>query len=167
MKRTLFMMGAAVGLVTLMSSTNAVSSEVSLADKGIPVTVDAPEGAVIEEGVGNGFEMDGVITHCWEINKGEFSLEVSMDDEEMWQEKSEYLSDSKEFAEMDEDFVEFVVEEENGFICSYNYEGEIEYDFYFIMVKDNQAIEFAPGLGLSDYGLENIRSLYNTAKSAK
>lgn len=167
MKKTFIMLGAAIAMVALMSSTQSVTGDINLASKGIPVTVKAPDGAIIEDGVGNGFDFEGVITHSWEINKGNFSLEVLMDDEEMWQSAAEYISDAKEFVEMDEDFNGYELEEANGFICSYMYEGELEYDCYFLLVKNGRAIEFSPGLGVDEYTLANIRAIYEAAKSAK
>lgn len=167
MKKTTFILGAAFSVIALMSAAVNGFKEVSLEDKGIPVTVNAPEGAVIEEGVGHGMELDGVVSYVWEINAEGFSLEAAMEDDEMWQDKADYLSDAREFVEMDEGFEGYEVEEENGFICRYNYDGDVEYDFYYILVKGDRAIEFTPGLGLDEYSFANIRQLYYTAKAAK
>lgn len=166
MKKSTLIFGGILSLIVLVSAVKATATKVDLSEKGIPVVVDAPEGAIIEEGIGNGMEMEGVITHCWEINKGDFSLEVSMEGEEMWQSAEEYVAFSKEFVEM-EGFVEYVVSDEFGFIAKMEYDGEIEYDFYHLLVKDDYAIEFAPGLGTSDWSLPNIKMMYNAAKTAK
>ena len=69
-------------MIALMSSTQSTTGVIDLSEKGIPVSVNAPDGAVIEGGVGNGMDFDGVVSHVWEINKGEFSLEVAMEDDE-------------------------------------------------------------------------------------
>lgn len=167
MKKTLTLLGAAFAIVTLMSAGTDAFKEVDLTEKGIPVTVSAPEGAIIEEGVTHGMEFDGVTTYAWEVNAEGFSLEVAMDDEEMWQTKEEYLSDSREFVESDETFDGYELEEENGFICRNNYDGDIDYDFYYIMVKDGKAIEFSAGLGLNEWSFATIRQLYYSAKAAK
>lgn len=167
MRKTFVYGGVALSMIALMSASVNAFKDISLEEKGIPVTVSAPEGAVIEEGVGHGMEVDGVKSYVWEINAEGFSLEASMDDEPMWQTKEEYLSDAKAFVEADEDFEAYEIDEENGFICRYNYDGEVEYDFYYIMVKGDRAIEFSPGLGLDEWTFSAIRQLYYTAKAAK
>ena len=73
MKKSTLIFGGILSLIVLVSAVKATATKVDLSEKGIPVVVDAPEGAIIEEGIGNGMEMEGVITHCWEINKGDFS----------------------------------------------------------------------------------------------
>jgi hypothetical protein len=141
---------------------------VDLSENGIPVTVSAPENWVLEEGVGNGMVFDEVISHVWEVvnSDADFALEVAMDDESMWQSAEEYVASAREFAEMSEEFVEFVESNSNGFIAKFDYEGEIEYSFYHLLVKNDHAIEFSPGLGIYNYSLENIRKHYEVAKGA-
>lgn len=167
MRKSFLKFGAVLSVIALMSSTQSTTEIIDLTEKGIPVSVNAPDGAVIEEGVGNGMDFDGVVTHVWEVNKGDFSLEVAMDDDDMWQDLADYVQDNKDFYEMDEEFGGYVVEESNGFIVKMNYEDGEEYEFYHIMVKNNRAIEFSVGLGQFDYSLENIRKMYEAAKGAK
>ena len=167
MRKSFLKFGAVLSVIALMSSTQSTTGVIDLSEKGIPVSINAPDGAVINEGIGNGMEFEGVITHVWEINKGDFSLEVSMDDDEMWQEKEDYMQDTRDFFEMEEEFGGYVLEEPNGMIVKYNYEDGPAYDFYYILVKDNHAIEFSIGLETGNYSLENMRKLYQAAKEAK
>ena len=99
----------ALGLLSFSSSINGV---IDLTSKGIPVSLDAPEGAIIEKGIGDGLEMDGSTLSVLEVNKGTFSLEVSMDSEEMYQEAEEYIQFFKEMVE-DENFETYILEPTN------------------------------------------------------
>lgn len=161
--------GTVLSLLVLMSATKATQMTVDLTGKGIPVTINAPDGSEIFEGVGNGLDFEGVVSHVWEVTKHDedFSIEVAMEDGEMWQNAADYVADWREIYEMDEAFVEFVVSDEHGFICKYDLEGEMEFDFYYQLVKGDRAIEFSMGLGSDNYSLENVRKHYEVAKAAK
>lgn len=167
MKRITVVFGAVLSLVVLISAMKISTSKVDLTSKGIPVTIDVPYGSVVESGILNGMVMDEVTTHCWDINNGDFSLEVTMDDEDMWQAASEYVDYAANVLEMDESFMGYIETDDNGFIAKMDYSGEVEYEFYHLVVKNNRAIEFSTGLSTSDYGLENIRKIYRAAKTAK
>lgn len=166
MKKTVLLCASAVLTVGLMSSTESLNGTIDLTEKGIPVTVNAPDGAVIVEGIGHGMEFDGVTTYVWEVNKGDFSLEVSMDNEEMYQEADEYVSFAKELTE-DEDFDSYVVDETNGFIYKYSFDGDVYYGCYYLKVKNGYAIEFATGMDSDDSDLANVKAIYAAAKEAK
>ncbi len=167
MKRPLFIAFAALFVFITVSGTQDGTKEFDLSDKGIPVTVTAPSDAQIEEGLMHGEVMDGVETISWELNSGSFSLEVMMDDEEMWQTAAEYLGDSKDFVETDEDFGGYIEEDENGFICKYDYEEGVMYEFYYQLVKGDRIIEFSAGMSSDDSSLSEVRRMYQAAKSAK
>lgn len=166
MKKT-FLIGA-LGFVALglVSATLGVNGVIDLTSKGIPVSVNAPDGAVITDGVGNGMEFDGVQTLVWEVNKGDFSLEIMMDEDEMYQEPQEYIDFAKELAE-DEGFEEYIVNEPNGFIYKSSIDGEVFYGCYYLLVKNGHAIEFATGMESDDSNLANVRAIYAAAKGAK
>lgn len=166
MKRAFFRTTTLALAVFLISATQKATGQIDLTEKGIPVTVQAPAGAVVEEGLGNGVSMGESVLHVWEINKDNFSLEVSMDDDELWQSLDEYMEDAIELAKSD-GFDGFVLEEENGFIYRVNYDGEISYDFYYRLIKNNHNIEFSTGLGSMDWSLENVKKVYAAAKGAK
>lgn len=167
MKRITVVFGAVLSLVVLISAMKISTSKVDLTSKGIPVTVDVPYGCVVESGILNGMVMDEVTTHCWDINNGDFSLEVTMDDEDLWQSPSEYVDYAANVLEMDESFMGYIETDENGFLAKMDFSGEVEYEFYHLVVKNNRAIEFSTGLATSDYSLENIRKIYRAAKTAK
>lgn len=166
MKKT-FLLGA-VGFVALglLSATTSLTGIIDLTSKGIPVSVNAPDGAQVVEGIGNGLEIEEMVYHVWEVNMGDFSLEVSMDEEEMYQDSEEYLSDMKEIIE-DEDFEGYVLEETNGFIYKYSLEGDVYYGMYYLLVKNDHAIEFSTGMDADDSDLANVKAIYAAAKSAK
>jgi len=166
MRRITLIFGAVLSLIVLMSAMKSVRN-VDLSSKGIPITVDAPTGSVIKGGVLNGMVMEGVTTFCWDINNGDFSLEVTMEDEDLRQSRGEYVQFSKNVLEMDVSFVEFIESDENGFLAKMDFGGIIEYEFYHLVIKNNRAIEFSTGLSTSDYSRENIRNIYYAAKTAK
>lgn len=167
MKRFTVIIGAVLSLVVLMSAMKIATVKVDLTSKGIPVTIDAPNGCMVESGLLNGMVMDEVTTYCWDINNGDFSLEVMMDDEDLWQARREYVEYAKNVLEMDESFMGYIEADENGFLAKMDYSGEIEYEFYHLVVKNNRAIEFSTGMATSNYSLENIREIYHAAKTAK
>ncbi|MCJ8291682.1 MAG: hypothetical protein HRT58_04845 [Crocinitomicaceae bacterium] len=166
MRRITLIFGAVLSLIVLMSAMKSVRN-VDLSSKGIPITVDAPTGSVIKGGVLNGMVMEGVTTFCWDINNGDFSLEVTMEDEDLRQSRYKYVQYSKNVLEMDVSFVEYVESDENGFLAKMDFGGIIEYEFYHLVIKNNRAIEFSTGLSTSDYSRENIRNIYYAAKTAK
>lgn len=133
------------------------SQEINLTDKGIPVIVAAPNGAVVEEGVMNGEDFDGVNFICWEVNYTNFSLEISMDDEPMWQEWEEYVDDAKMMVESDDSFVEYVENDEYGFICRHENAGVSFYEMYYSLKKGDRMVEFAFGLGVDEESLSQAK----------
>jgi len=165
MKKRILLMTATIVLTALSFGTQA-QTDVSLAEKGIPVTVSVPSGCVIEEGVGHGMEMEGVKSYVYELNSGIFSLEVSMDDEPMWAEFSEYMDMAKEFTE-DESFVRYISSDDNGFLYEFSIEDETYYGFFYMIVKGDRLISFATGMESDDASLENIKEIYAAAKTAK
>jgi hypothetical protein len=166
MKKTLLIFSSAIVALGLLSFAKSVTGIIDLTSKGIPVSVNVPDGAVVDEGIGNGLEMDDMVYHVWEVNKGDFSLEVSMDEDEMHQDAEDYINDTKELIE-DEDFEAYVLEETNGFIYKYSLDGDVYYSMYYLLVKNGHAIEFSTGMESDDSSLENVRAIYAAAKSAK
>ncbi len=142
-------------------------TELNLADKGIPVTIQAPEGAEIKDGMFMG-EFGGIKMLDYEIVKDEFVLEVSMDDTEETRTAEEIIADAKETAQTEDGFVEFVKEEPNGFIYKVKTDDYEDYKFHYVLMKDNRAIEFTEGLKLfTEFSLKDAETLYNIAKNAK
>ncbi len=166
MKKIILAFASVIVTLGLLSFSESINGVIDLTPKGIPVTLNAPEGAIIEEGIGNGLETDGVMWYVWEVNKGAFSLEISMDSDKMYQEAEEYVEFSRDFAE-DDDFEDYVLEEPNGFIYKYSLDGEVYYGLYYLLVKNGRAIEFATGFSSDDSDLENVREIYAAAKGAK
>ncbi len=142
-------------------------TELNLADKGIPVTIQAPEGAEIKDGMFMG-EFGGIKMLDYEIVKDEFVMEVSMDDAEETRTAEEIISDTKEAAQTEDGFVEFVKEEPNGFIYKIKTDDYEDYKFHYVLLKDKRAIEFTEGLKLfTEFTLKDAETLYNIAKNAK
>ncbi len=142
-------------------------TELNLADKGIPVTIKAPEGAEVKEGMFMG-EFGGIKMLDYEIVKDEFVMEISMDDTEETRTIEEIVSDAKESAQEEEGFAEFIKEETNGFIYKVKTDEYEDYKFYYVMMKDGKAIEFGEGLKLfTEFSLKDAETLYNIAKNAK
>ena|SRR3989338_946278 len=166
MKKTGIICTAACMALGLLSSTESTHGTIDLTSKGIPVTMNAPDGAAIAEGIGHGMEMDGVKLYVWEINQGDFSLEVSMEDDDLYQEEEAYVRFAKEFAET-ADFEEYVLDETNGFIYKYSLDGDVYYACYYLLIKNGRAIEFATGMDSDDSNLTNVKAIYAAAKGAK
>jgi hypothetical protein len=166
MKKTYLIGALSFVVLGLVSAALSVKGVIDLSTKGIPVSLNVPEGAVIVEGVGHGLEFDGVKTLVWEVNKGDFSLEIMMEDAEMYQEAQDYMDFAKEMAE-NEGFTEYVFNEPNGFIYKSIIENEVYYGFYYLLVKNGHAIEFATGMESDDSNLANVRAIYAAAKGAK
>jgi len=142
-------------------------TELNLADKGIPVTFKAPEGAEIKNGMFMG-EFGGIKMLDYEIVKDEFVLEVSMDDAEETRTTEEIISDAKETAQTEDGFVEFIKEETNGFIYKIKTDDYEDYKFHYVLMKNNKAIEFTEGLKLfTEFTKEDAETLYNITKNAK
>jgi len=167
MKHPLLLTALLLLVFTTVSIAQNDTKEFALSSKGIPITLQAPADAKFEEGIFNGDVYDEVKTISWELNSGIFSLEVTMDDEPMWQTAEGYLSDSKDFAVIDESFAGYIVEDENGFICKYDEDGEVLYEIYYQLVKGDRLIEFATGMSSDDYSLDAIKRIWEAAKSAK
>ncbi len=153
------------------SSTDSLSdmklTELNLADKGIPVTIQAPEGAEIKDGMFMG-EFGGIKMLDYEIVKDEFVMEVSMDDTDETRTLEEIVSDAKETAQSEEGFVKFVKEEPNGFIYKVKTDDYTDFKFHYVLLKDKRAIEFTEGLKLfTEFTQKDAETLYNIAKNAK
>ena len=142
-------------------------TELNLSDKGIPVTIQAPEGAEIKDGMFMG-EFGGIKMMDYEIVKDEFVMEVSMDDAEETRTVEEIVNDAKETAQTEDGFVKFVKEEANGFIYQVKTDDYEDFKFHYVLIKDKKAIEFTEGLKLfTEFTQKDAEILYNIAKNAK
>lgn len=145
----------------------SVAVNVDLESRGIPIIVNVPNGSEVRAGLLDGMDMGDSKTLNWEINQGDFSLDISMEDVAMRKTHAEYLRYEKSVVEMDPSFDGYIESNSNGFLVKLDFDGVVEYDFYHVITKNNRAIEFSVGLGASDYSKENIRNIYNAAKTAK
>ena len=129
--------------------------------------VDVPNGSVVREGLLDGMDFSDTKTYNWEINQGDFSLDISMKDAAPSKSHAEYIRYQKSVVEMDPSFDGFVESDINGFLVRLDFDGVVEYDFYHLVTKNNRAIEFSVGIGAEDFSKENIRKIYYAAKTAK
>ncbi len=142
-------------------------TELNLADKGIPITIQAPEGAEIKNGMFMG-EFGGIKMLDYEIVKGEFVIEVSMDDAKETRTVEQIVNDAEETAKTEEGFVKFVKKETNGFIYKVKIDDNEDYKFHYVLMKDGKAIEFTEGLKLfTEFTEKDAETLYNIAENAK
>ncbi len=142
-------------------------TELNLTDKGIPVTIQAPEGAEVKDGMFKG-EFGGIKMLDYEIVKGEFVMEISMDDAKETRSIKQIINDAKETAQTEEGFIKFVKEETNGFIYKVKIDDNEDYKFHYVLMKDDKAIEFTEGLKLfTEFTQKDAETLYNIAKNAK
>ncbi len=166
---------AIIVLISVISSCNDSNSqksdirtvELDLSDKGIPVKIDVPENYKIKDGMFMG-EFAGVKMYNYEISKGDFSIDVIMDDSDETRTVTELVTDAKETAETEKGFQEFILEEANGYIYKVDFDDYEDYMFYYLIIKGKRAIEFTEGLKLfTEYTEEDIRFAYECVKSAK
>lgn len=143
-----------------------VMANIDLAEQMIPITLDVPEGAEVNEGMLNG-DFGGIDLINYEIVKDGWILDISMMDDTPYGTKEEYIQDAKDFAMETEGFVEIVEEDENGFIYKLENEDGDEYNLYYVIMKDDRAIEIEEGLKFTNFTLEEIQSMYKAAQSAK
>jgi hypothetical protein len=141
------------------------TAEYDLNANGIPVVVTCPAGAEVKKGMGNA-EIDGVKTINYEVAKDDFRLDVTYTTGAEYA-KNELLADAKQFAKEEDGFVEFVSEEDLGFIYKLKTEDGDDYSFYYLLLKNAEPIEFGKGFSLSVFSLEQIKELYEVAKAAK
>ncbi len=140
-------------------------SKINLADKGIPVTFSAPEGAEVKKGFANG-DFDGVVYVNYEVKIGDSAMDILMEDIDITNDLATCLDFAKEIETTGDNFVKFIKEEENGYIAKLRTDDGDNYAFGYIIIKDKRAIEFSE-VNFEDYTLAEIKTLYNTAKSAK
>ena len=153
-----------VASVEQPSSQETAMSEFDLSDRGIPIKVKAPVNVEIKKGMGAG-EMDGAKIYSCLLQKDKFRLEIDMWDAQIENTVPELIQDHKDIVIEDEGF-EIVKEEENGFIYKTKNEDGDNFNFYYVKMKDQKAIEFGSGLNFSNYTLEQIETLYEAAKNA-
>ena len=146
------------------SSFGSDFTKYDLNEYEIPVVVDAPIGAEIKEGVGNG-SFGGVRTINYEIAKGDFILDVNHIIGAKYS-RENLISSEKLFAEELEGFEGFIINEENGFIYKVKTDEGEDYGFYYLLLKNEQAIEFGVGFSYSSSTLEQVRKMYKVAKNA-
>lgn len=167
MKRTVVSIGAVLSLIVLVSAMRSVAVNVDMESRGIPITVNVPNGSVVSAGLLDGMDMGEAKTLNWEINQGDFSLDISMEDAAPKKSHSEYLRYERNVVEMDPSFDGYIESDNNGFLVKLDFDGVVEYDFYHLVTKNNRAIEFSVGAEASDYSRENIRKIYRAAQTAK
>lgn len=136
-----------------------------LSEKSVPITINVPTGAEISEGMMNG-DFGGVNLVNYEISKDGWILDISMMDETPYQEISEYIQDAKDLATETEGFKEITEEVENGFIYKLTNEDGDEYNLYYVIFKNDRAIEIEEGLKFSNFSLEEIKSMFAAAQTA-
>ncbi len=173
MKKTKLLLSTAIagGLLFLAScggssdSTPAVMADLSLADKGIPITISAPEGAEVKKGMLTG-EMDGVKIINQTVKKDKFNLDITMFDTDNEKTVEELVASDKEVSGEDDGF-EIITEDANGYLYKTVSDGTTDFSFYYCVIKDNRAIEFTTGLSFSEFSQANVETMMGAAKSAK
>ncbi len=147
------------------NTSNKLTATYDLTAKGIPVIITGPAGAEVKTGMMGNSELEGLKISNYEIDKDAFKLDVTYTIGGP-SSKEELITTAKELATGEENFDGFVSEEEFGFIYKLKTDGGSDYRFYYLIIKDNP-IEFSTGLNLADYTLEQVKTMYEAAKSAK
>lgn len=147
------------------SSESAAPVEFDLTEQGIPVIVTGPAGAEVKKGSMNA-DYEGIKTISWEISKDNFQLEVNMTDVDNEETVADLIASDKELS-MEEDGFKIIMEDENGYAYSKDTEYGPDHGLYYVMLKDNRAIEFAHGFNMNEFSLEDITAMFEAAKAAK
>lgn len=141
------------------------SMTIDLTDMSVPLKVDVPEGVEVNEGMMMG-EFDGVKTYNYELKKDGWIMDLTMMDESPYTDKVGYMADYKDIVKSMDGFKEIIEEGENGFIYKVTNEDGEDYNFYYVVFKDDRAIEFEAGLKFTNFTLDEVKSMYEAAKSA-
>ncbi|MFO7789235.1 MAG: hypothetical protein ACQES1_11465 [Bacteroidota bacterium] len=144
---------------------DAGSVTIDLTDMSVPLKIEVPDGVEVNEGMMMG-EFDGVQTYNYELKKDDWVMDVTMMDEDPYTDKEGYIADYKDIVKSMEGFEEIVEEGENGFIYKVTNEDGEDYNFYYVVLKDDRAIEFEAGLKFTNFTLDEVKSMYEAAKSA-
>lgn len=147
-------------------NTESNYTEIDLSNKGIPVSITAPADATLSEGIGQA-EYEGVKYFNYVVKKKSFILDIQMADEEPVGNIDDYISRAKELAKNEDGFKDFIVEEDSGFIYRTKTDYGEDFNFNYIIFKENRAIEFSAGLNYENYTEKQIKMLYEKAKTAK
>ncbi len=147
------------------TSEEVGSTTIDLTDMSVPLKVEVPEGVEVNEGMMMG-EFDGVKTYNYELKKDGWVMDMTMMDESPYTDKAGYIADYKDIVKSMDGFKEIVEEGENGFIYKVTNEDGEDYNFYYVVFKDDRAIEFEAGLKFTNFTLDEVKSMYEAAKSA-
>lgn len=166
MRKTVFIGMVGFLALGLLSAATSLTGLIDVTSNGIPISINAPEGATLVGGPVDELEEDGVPTYICEVSKGDFSLAIMMKDDETHQKAEDYYRLEEERLE-DLGIEGYVLKETNGFIYKYDFNGEIHYGCYYVLIKNNRAIQFTTGIYSDDSSLTNVKAIYTVAKSAK
>jgi hypothetical protein len=137
-----------------------------LSKKEIPVIIEGPEGASVEDGMMGEVEIEGVKTISVVIIKDGFKLEVSMESEPSGETLEESVAFLKEISQEEVGF-ELIREESNGFIYKTTEDGETNHDFNYVKMNEKgEAIKMTTGFSLTNYSLKDVEKIYKAAKKA-
>ena len=139
-----------------------VMASVNLSTNGIPISVDAPEGAEIKKSM---MSMEGMPS--WVVKKKNFNLEVSLDNISDAPTVQGLISEQKSFDIEETDF-KIIEEGANGYIYSKTIQGDLDHSFYYVKIVNGKPISFTTGLNLfGEYSLEDVKEMYTAAKTSK
>lgn len=144
--------------------TSVEMTSLDMTDMGIPVTLDVPEGTEISDGILHATEGD-FIYYDYELTFGKYVINITMDPAGMYETEEEMMESSKDIY-LDDD-TEVIEEFENGYIYKTDYDGTEDYSFYYLLVKDDMAIEFNTGLTFEFYSKEDVDRMLKSVKSVK
>ncbi len=147
-------------------SVEAGSITVDLTDMNVPLKMTVPEGVEVSDGMMMG-EMNDVQNYNYELKKDGWIMDVTMIDESPYTDKKGYIEDYRSIVKSTDGFEEIVEEGDNGFIYKTSNEDGEDYNFYYVNFKDDRAIEFEAGLKFSNFTLDEVKSMYEAAKSAE
>jgi hypothetical protein len=146
------------------TTTDLVMTELDMTEKGIPVVMEVPEGTEVTEGIMH--ETEGEYQYYdYELTFDKYVINVTMDPAGMYETAEEMVESAKDLY-LDEDS-ELVEEFDGGFIYKTDYDGDEDYSFYYMIVKDENAIEFTTGLTFEFYSLEDVKVMLGACKSVK
>lgn len=145
-------------VITFIScESKPVKSSLDLLQYGLPISVNAPEGAVVES-EDLGFMKDLTIKSGDDYFVQIFSSTATSID------AKNIISGLKEEVEKEQFFSKMIQEDEHGFIYEKSLgDDKIDYDFRFVKVQGDTEFQFQTGL-FGTFTLDQVKDMYESVQ---
>jgi hypothetical protein len=130
-----------------------------LTEKGIPISIQAPEGAEISESM-------IALETALDVRKDEFNLmvELYVDNRHASGDAKTIAAEQKELASKGDDFARMLVEEDHGYLYATKSDSGEDFHFLFVRVLEGKEIHFSEALTLFPQKEKDVRVMYDAVK---